>query len=209
MFISHKLGIVYKTDAVVLQDSVYNEYDSLISCFTPEFGKIHIKVRSSKKPTTKQGLFLSPFSILHISFILGKQSPILTGVFEQQEHSAISSNVYALGFVGSFFQLVDALVYEYEKDTKLWNLLTVVLLDTTYIISHYSQQEHQIQALWYGEKKWLVQLLHILGSAFLYNEVSYKKKVVIDKEIRKALQQVSNTSVSFFGLSLYEKHTKQ
>lgn len=199
---------MYKTEAVVLQNREHNEHDSLVSFFTAEFGKINIRVRGSKKPQTKQGAFLSPFSVLHISFILGKHAPILTGASEEQSYR-IGSNAYALGFVTSFFQLVDALVYEYEKDEQMWNLLTVVLLDTEYIISHYSQQEHHIQALWYGEKKWLVQLLHILGSAFSYNEVSYKKNIVIDKAICKSLQQVSNVQVSFFGLSLYEQNTKQ
>lgn len=196
---------MYKTEAVVLQDRQHNEHDSLVSFFTAEFGKMQIRVRGSKKPTTKQGIFLSPFSVLHISFILGKQAPILTGAFEQQGYS-IGSNVYALGFINSFFQLVDTLVYDYDKDARLWNLLTVALLDTEYIVSHYSQQQHQIQALWYGEKKWLVQLLHILGSEFLYNKVLYKKKIVVDRAICKALQQVSNVHASFFGLSLYEKH---
>ena len=199
---------MYRTDAITLHSFEHNEYDSLVSFFTTEFGKVRVRVRSSKKPTTKQGIFLSSFSILNISFILGKQSPLLTGVVEQQEYCSINSNAYAFGFVSSFFQVVDTVLYDYEKDAHMWNLLQIALLDSEYITSHYSQQEHQIQALWYGEKKWLVQLLRILGSDFLYNKVSYKKRVVIDTEIRNALQRVSNTRISFFGLGLYETSTK-
>ena len=181
---------MYQTHAIVLTSQESGEHDSFVSFFTQEFGKIRVKVRGAKKHTTKQGTFLDSFSLLHICFVFGKYSPILTSVSQAQCFCNIQNSLYALGYVQSFLELVDNVVYEHQKDLHIWELLKSVLVGT-------NADTHQ--DLWSAEKKWLLSLLYILGSAFPNNRVSYKKNILLDKDIRVALEQVSNTHISFFG----------
>ncbi|MEX0877411.1 MAG: DNA repair protein RecO [Candidatus Spechtbacterales bacterium] len=188
---------MYFTDAIVLGSRPTGEADELVSCYTRDFGKMIIKARSSKKITTKQGIFLHNPSIIRFNFVISRTGYIFSGIKSIKGHPAISDNITALAYVMSFLQLCDKITYEGQKDEEMWELLCKVLRDASSVAEKDSSREE----LWKAEKEWLISLLGILGLAPQnLNFERVKNARQLDIYIRRLLQNKLEYSVEFFGL---------
>jgi DNA repair protein RecO len=191
---------MYTTAAIVLKSITSGEADELTSCYTRDFGKIMIKARGAKKRTTKQGNFTHPFSLLRLSFILGRNGgAILSGVRDEYTHNALAADLYACGYVSSFLRLCDEIAYEGQHDKKLWQLLVSVLSEGDTIAKSNTQDKRAL--LWHKEKMWLVQLLDVLGvRPSTLNIESVRSQPQLDAYLKRLLQQKFERPISFFGL---------
>jgi len=188
---------MYSTDAIVLGIRPAGEADELVSCYTRDFGKMIIKARSSKKITTKQGIFLHNPSVIRCNFVISRAGYIFSGIKSIKGHSAISDNITALAYTMSFLQLCDRITYEGQKDEEMWELLCKVLQDASSI----ADKDNSREELWRAEKEWLISLLNILGLAPQnLNLERVKNARQLDIYIRRLLQNKLEYSVEFFGL---------
>lgn len=196
---------MYHSSAIVLYTYPVDENDVMVSFFTEKFGKIQIRVRGAQKPRTRQGRLLHSFSVLDISFLLGRHSPILTGIVERRAYPPFSSHIWAFGYVYSFLYTVHSVLYEYEKDIAVWQFLVSVFDTTHRIILRYTDTALIQDALWYGEKVWMESLLRILGADSPYQTLPRRRNTQVDVTLCRALERVSNTPIQCFGRYLYGK----
>lgn len=188
---------MYSTDAIVLGNRPSGEADELVSCYTRDFGKMVIKARSSKKITTKQGIFLHNPSVIRCNFVMSRAGYIFSGIKSVKDYPAVVGDITALAYVMSFLQLCDRITYEGQKDEEMWELLSKVLEDASGIAGKDNNREE----LWRAEKDWLMSLLNILGFASQsLNLERVKNAQQLDLYIRRLLQNRLEYSVEFFGL---------
>lgn len=191
---------MYTTEAIVLKSVASGEADELTVCYTRDFGKMTIKTRGARKSTTKQGNFTHSFSLLRLSFILGRNGgAILSGVRDERTHDALSTDLYACGYVSSFLRLCDDIAYDGQHDEKLWRLIVSVLHEGDAIARSGTQDKRAF--LWHKEKMWLVQLLDVLGlrPRTLHVERAQNQRQ-LDMYLKRILQRKFERSISFFGL---------
>lgn len=192
---------MYKSNAVLLDTYDSGEYDIFAFFFTQDFGKIQVKARGVKKNTTKQGAFFSSLSLLNISFVLGKYAPILTSISESESHNVLDNNFLSCAYISSFLKLINALVYEYESDMNIWNLLISMYEESESILEKGLNPQSLSGVFWSLEKKWLISLIHILGATLGPDINIQDRNKLVDRKIRDTLARVSDKQVSFFGLS--------
>lgn len=188
---------MYTTDAIVLKIIPVGEADELVSFYTSDFGKMVIKVRGSKKITTKQGNFLHDMALVRISFIMGRAGAILSGIKSIKAYRALSSDLYGCGYTMSYLALCDKLIYEGMSDPALWRLL-ISVLDEAEELTRSSKQK----LLWQREKLWLMELMNILG--LKPNDVNLdriKNPHQLDYYLQGMLENKFEQPISFFGLN--------
>lgn len=187
---------MYTTDAIVLRIISVGEADELVSFYTSDFGKMLVKVRGSKKITTKQGNFLHDMALIRISFIMGRAGAILSGIKSIKAYRALSSDLYGQGYTMSYLTLCDKLIYEGMSDPTLWRFL-VSVLDEAEELTRSSKQK----LLWQREKMWLVELMSILGlkpKAIHLDRIKNHRQ--LDYYLQGVLENKFEQSITFFGL---------
>lgn len=188
---------MYSTDAIVLSRRPAGEADELVSCYTRDFGKLVIKARSSKKITTKQGIFLHNPSVIQCNFVMTRAGYMFSGIKSIRGYPAISENITALAYVTSFLRLCDRIIYEGQKDEEIWELLCRVFEDADRL----AVVENSREELWRAEKEWLLSLLNILGFApEKLNLKRVKNARQLDIYIQRLLQNKLEYPIEFFGL---------
>lgn len=199
---------MYSTDAIILSIYNFSEADELVSLYTKEFGKIRVKVKSSKKITTKQGNFLHNFAISRCFFISGRAGYILSGIMDIRVYFNISKNLLTQGYIEGLLNLCDNLFYEGQRDNEIWNLLEQALVDTEEIaclpderIGHGYYDKNF--ALWRKEKIWLISLLKLLGlKSENFNFKNFSQPSQLDNYLQKILQNKFEQKVDFFGIKM-------
>ena|SRR3990167_4460835 len=190
---------MFHTDAIVLNTKDFGEHDQLVSLYTKEFGKLRAKARSSKKATSKQANFLHIPSVISCSLVLGRQGYILSGIINKTTYGKIFSDLFALGYVLSFFNLVDSVIFDNQKDDKVWNLLKRALHDTQSLVGKNNKNN-----LWNREKEWILQLLEVLGLGERIGAIPNKihNQRQFDDYIKHVLENKLEQKVEFFGLNI-------
>jgi len=187
---------MYHTDAIVLDIIDFGEYDQLVSLYTKEFGKVHAKVRSAKKITTKQANFLHTPSVLNCSLVLGRQGYILSGVTRKSAYDKIFSDLFALGYILSFLNFVNSVTYQNQKDNKIWRLLVQALGDAQALIKNNNKEQ-----MWFKEKEWILQFLEILGLGEKINMEKINNKKQFNYYLKNILENKLEQKVQLFGFN--------
>ncbi|MDP4010281.1 MAG: DNA repair protein RecO [Candidatus Spechtbacteria bacterium] len=198
---------MYSTEAIVLGSVESGEADEMVSFYTKDFGKLSIKVKGSKKSTTKQGNFLHKPSVVAFNFVSARAGYILSGIKSIRDYSAISENIYALAYTSSFLGLASGIFYEGQKDEQTWNLLVSVLEESSDLAEKNAEREQ----FWKKEKEWLIYLLHILGLKPEKLELgNINDASGIDKYIHDLLTNKLERPIEFFGLrSSFKNHASK
>ena len=110
------------TQAIVLHTQPYKEHDMLVSLYTKDFGKRTILARGTRKPLSKLAPFLHASGLLRCGFVEGRTFPVLVDA-DMLFACPIGAKAQAL------FLKTNALCYEAEQDTRLWNLLIEALTE--------------------------------------------------------------------------------
>jgi len=187
---------MYTTYAVILNTNKVGEADEIVSLYTKDFGKLVAKAKSSKKVTTKQGNFFHAVGIIQCSLVLGRGGYIISGVSEKKICSKTNSDFRAMGHLISFFRTVDSLVFENQKDIKIWKLLNVALSTTNKILSQKSLNFE----FWTAQRGWIAELLNILGLSIVeLNLDSIDSKAQLDYQLKKVFENRFDTSLEFFN----------
>lgn len=198
---------MYSAEAILLHTTPQGEADELAAFYTKEFGKMTIRVRGSKKITTKQGNFLHEPSRVHISFVMSRAGYILSGIKSIQDYRCAGSDLYARGYLMSFLYLCHKLTYEGQRDKALWHVLALALEETEEVAR--TCQKNTAAVLWQREKVWLLNLLSALGLRPPFLEVrDIKNHKQLDYYLQKVLENKLEQPISFFGLRVNKQAFK-
>jgi len=120
-----------KTEAVVLKKKDLLNKDILISLFTQDLGRLTVFAKGIKKITSRRSPHLQTGNLINV-FVSHKndhyylqESQILSGFSELKKNDDKVEQLYAFLFV------LDRLLPEEQKETKIYNLTKNFLIDLT------------------------------------------------------------------------------
>lgn len=140
------------THAIVIKKQSTKEYDQLVTFYTKDFGKLVGIAKSILKPSSIQSLHLDVFNLVEFDLINGRGMPIVTGAQIVNSYMGIKSSIMKTAIAYFFIEALDKMVFENDKDKKLWSFLTSFL-------SELNDNEEPIKLFRKGQ----VRLLGIFG----------------------------------------------
>jgi len=111
------------SQAIVLNRSDYRESDSLITCYTRNFGKLTLVARGTKKIKSKLAGHLEPISLVDILVIKGKRFDYVGSALMADAYLGIKDNLNKIYYAGRGIGWFNKLVKDGEKDERLFFLL--------------------------------------------------------------------------------------
>ncbi len=116
-----------RTRAFIIKKQNTNEYDQLITCYTQEFGKLTAVAKSILKKSSLQSMHLDIFNLVEFELIDGRALPIIASAHSEKTYPQIKKSLEAVAVTSFFFDLIDKIVFDNERDDNLWNLLESTL----------------------------------------------------------------------------------
>lgn len=115
------------TRAVIIKKQNTNEYDQLVTCYTKDFGKLTAVAKSILKSGSIQALHLDDFNLVEFELINGRGTPIVTGAQIINSFAGIKNSLAKTAIAYFFAEAIDKMVFENDKDEKLWSFLVTFL----------------------------------------------------------------------------------
>lgn len=115
------------TQAIILKKQNTNEYDQLATCYTRDFGKLMTIAKSILKPGSIQALHLDVFNLVEFDLINGRGIPIVTGAQLIDSYIGLKNSLAKTAAAYFFIEAVDKMVFENDKDERLWDFLVSFL----------------------------------------------------------------------------------
>ena len=111
------------SQAIILNRSDYRESDSLVTCYTRNFGKLTLVARGTKKIKSKLAGHLEPISLVDILVIKGKGFDYVGSALMADAYLGIKDNLNKIYYAGRVVGWFNRLVKDGEKDERLFFLL--------------------------------------------------------------------------------------
>ena len=117
------------TDAIVLNRTLMGDSSLLVTLYTRDFGKLKVVARGARKPKSKMGPALQPFTIVSVTFRRKEQHDLQTlnqadilTVFRR-----LSENLTRMAYAGAVTELINRLVIGEEPSEELFTLASLTL----------------------------------------------------------------------------------
>jgi DNA repair protein RecO (recombination protein O) len=112
-----------KTEALVLRTRDLGEADRLLVLLTPARGKLRAVVRGARKPKSKLGGHLEPFTHVSVELVQGKNLAIVTGAQVLHSFLPVKEDLVRLGQASYVCELTDCFAPEGEENRPLFDLV--------------------------------------------------------------------------------------
>lgn len=109
------------TEAIVLDKTDSDEFDSRVYLYTKDFGKITAKIKSARKIASKLAAHTEPLNLITVRIIDKNGAQLVDALSENIK----IKNAEAI----KIFYLVKELAAEGERDLTLWNFLKKLLTE--------------------------------------------------------------------------------
>jgi DNA repair protein RecO (recombination protein O) len=113
----------HRTEGLILSSRKRRDADEIFTFYTHDFGRIDVIGRSIRKNESKLKMNMSLFSLVEIGFIEGKKYNTLTDVSLISNFKDARKNLGKLSLFYRISEVVLSLIYEQEKDEKIFLLL--------------------------------------------------------------------------------------
>lgn len=111
------------TPALILNRQDYKEYDSLVTVYTPLYGKLTLLARGTKKAGSKLAGHIEPLTLADLMIISGKGFDYIGGIITRDAYLGIRSDLNKLYYAGSALSLFNRLTKENQSDERLFFLI--------------------------------------------------------------------------------------
>jgi DNA repair protein RecO (recombination protein O) len=112
------------TSALILNRQPYREYDSLVTVYTLDYGKLLLIARGTKKLQSKLAGHLEPLTLADIMIISGKGRDYVGAALGREIYSDIRGDLNKLYYAGQAVKIFNRLVRDNQADQSLFFLLT-------------------------------------------------------------------------------------
>ncbi len=168
----------HKATGIIIKRQDFGEADRLITVFTKEQGKIHMKAKGVRKITSKRASHIELLNHVSLSFYKGQGMPVLMEAVTIMSYESIKKNLPRVGIAYHICELIDGLCPENEKQENIFGLLHNLL--------HQLGTTNQVSSVVHSFE---IQLLTLLG--YLSPE-----------------QQLDGAKASYFIESILERRLK-
>lgn len=113
----------FKTEGIVIKRRNYGEADRIITLYTREHGKLHIKATGVRKITSRRSPHVELLNLTEINVHKGRAYPILIEAQVTKDFSDIKVDLNKVGLAYHLCELIDGLCPEGEVYEPVFNLL--------------------------------------------------------------------------------------
>ena len=112
-----------RLQAIILKKTPIREHDELVMCYTLDHGKQRYQAKSSVLAKSKQGHHLDVLNLAEFNIIEGKHHPIIASAMSLDSFPNLKNSLGALAQAFFVLECFDKLVFENERDNRLWEYL--------------------------------------------------------------------------------------
>ena len=111
------------TPALILNRQDYKENDSLVTVYTPHFGKLALVARGTKKAGSKLAGHIEPLTSADFMIIAGKGFDYIGSAVTREAYLGIREDLNKIYYAGRALNLFNRLTKENQSDERLFFLL--------------------------------------------------------------------------------------
>jgi DNA repair protein RecO (recombination protein O) len=112
-----------RVEAIVLKHSDFGEADRLVTLYSREQGKLRALAKGARKPGSRKGGHLEPFSRANLLLAEGRDLHIVSQAEAIATNSALSEDLVALGYASYAVELLDRFSGDHDENRGLYRLL--------------------------------------------------------------------------------------
>lgn len=170
-----------KTKAIVLSRRNCNDYDSLISCYSLDFGKICLLAKGLKRPKAKLAGHLEPLNIIDLMIIKGRERDYIGSAISEDSFLNIKRNYYLVDIAGRSINFLNGLIFQNQADYNIFLILKDFLTELNNLKDN--DKKAEVYLIFFQ-----LRLLDILGYDFDFSHCSVCNKGSVffnffDKEV--------------------------
>lgn len=111
-----------RVEAIVLKHADFGEADRLVTLFTREEGKLRALAKGARKPGSRKGGHLEPFTRVSLLLGKGREIPLVEQAEAVELNSALGENLEALGYAAYVVELVDKFSADHDESRGVYRL---------------------------------------------------------------------------------------
>jgi DNA repair protein RecO (recombination protein O) len=98
---------LYKTEAIVLRSMDLGEADRVLTVLTPRLGKLRVIAKGIRRPRSRLGGGLEPFSDVHLVLAIGRTFDVVTQVALEDPHLGLRNDLHSTAAAWYLVELAD------------------------------------------------------------------------------------------------------
>lgn len=98
---------MYKTEAIVLRSMDLGEADRVLTVLTPSLGKLRVIAKGIRRPRSRLGGGLEPFSDVHLVLAVGRTFDVVTQTALEDPHLGLRDDLHSTAAAWYLVELVD------------------------------------------------------------------------------------------------------
>lgn len=100
-------GRLYKTEGIVLRSMDLGEADRVLTVLTPRLGKLRVIAKGIRRPRSRLGGGLEPFSDVHLVLAIGRTFDVVTQVALEDPHLGLRNDLHSTAAAWYLVELAD------------------------------------------------------------------------------------------------------
>lgn len=112
-----------RVEAIVLKHADFGEADRLLTLFSREQGKLRAIAKGARKPGSRKGGHLEPFSVVRLLLGKGRELAVVDQAEAIATNTALTENLEALGYASYAVELLDKFTQDHDEHQALYRLL--------------------------------------------------------------------------------------
>ena len=118
---------VYKTEAIVLRTMELGEADRVLSVLTPRLGKLRVIAKGVRRPRSRIGGGLQPFSDVQLVLAVGRTFDVVTSSSLEDPHLGLRNDLHSTAAAWYVVELADRFCEGAADSHEAFRLLAQVL----------------------------------------------------------------------------------
>lgn len=118
---------LYKTEAIVLRSMEIGEADRVLTVLTPRLGKLRIVAKGIRRPRSRIGGGLEPFSDVHLVLAVGRTWDVVTQAALEHPHLPLRNDLHSTAAAWYVVELADRFCEERADSHAAFVLLSQAL----------------------------------------------------------------------------------
>jgi DNA repair protein RecO (recombination protein O) len=98
---------LYKTEAIVLRSMDLGEADRVLTVLTPRLGKLKVIAKGIRRPRSRLGGGVEPFSDVHLVLAIGRTFDVVTQVALEDPHLGLRNDLHSTAAAWYLVELAD------------------------------------------------------------------------------------------------------
>lgn len=112
-----------RVEAIILKHADFGEADRLLTLYSREEGKLRAVAKGARKPGSRKGGHLEPFSRASLLLGKGREIPVVEQAEALELNSALSQDLVALGYASYAVELLDKFSGEHDENRGVYRLI--------------------------------------------------------------------------------------